>query len=350
MSFFEKDENNNTQLEKAEKKPVNVFGKAKKAFINAVDQNDDGSFNMSDVALFADSMSAAAKKAASAARMSAIQGGEQFGSWMDQTKREKDLKLLQPVFEEDLSSPDFGVSKMIRVAEMDKKHADSEACIGSVGFWSEHKGMKILNIYTDKADLFGLSYYPDRNSEIYYVDPFDRDRYVALDGYFNYLKVARVNELQRIAQDLGAKHFRVTYKEDVRSDYEKHQKGAVKGTQSASKSNGNVEAEHGISEKKNSTIEIAAEMECLGHDPIEPKLVYFQRDDSIRNLIRLRMSDNTVKHQKFTLYCSQSSGIKVNDAAKIDAALSSMKCSLKASVTEKVQSEARRCFEYEIDF
>ena len=33
----------------------------------------------------------------------------------------------------------------------------------------------------------------------------------------NYLKVARVSELQKIAQDLGAKHFRVTYKEQKKS-------------------------------------------------------------------------------------------------------------------------------------
>lgn len=126
--------------------------------------------------------------------------------------------------------------------------------------------------------------------------------------------------------------------------------GIIKGGQKALKASEMGDAERSISEKKSSTIEIAAEMECIGHDPVEPKLVYFQKDDSIKNLIRLRMSDNTVKHQKFTLSCSQSSGIRENDAAKIDAALASMKYSLKASVTAKAQNEARRCFEYEIDF
>jgi len=349
MSFLNKKEDNR-ESEQVEKKPATIFGKAKAALINAVDQNDDGSLDMNDITLFADNMGSAAKKAASAAKVNAIQGGEQFGSWLEQAKKDKDLKSLRPIFEEDLDSPGFAMSKMIRVAEMDKKHADSEVCNGSVGFWSEHKGFPVLNIYTDKADLFGLTYYPDRNSEIYYVDPFDRDRYVALDGYFHYLKVARVNELQRIAQDLGAKHFRVTYKEYLKSEYEKHHNGGLKGGQKTLKASEIAGAERSISEKQSTTIEIAAEMECLGHDPVEPKLVYFQKDDSIKNLIRLRMSDNTVKHQKFTLFCSQSSGIKENDAAKIDAALASMKYSLKASVTAKAQNEAKRCFEYEIDF
>ena len=62
------------------------------------------------------------------------------------------------------------------------------------------------------------------------------------------------------------------------------------------------------------------------------------------------MSDNAVKHQKFSLYYSHSSGIKVNDAVKIDLALKAMKYSTKASVTSQAQSEARRFFEYEISF
>ncbi len=349
MGLFNKEEKS-VESSVEEKKKPNIFGRARSALINAADQNDDGSFDMKDVSVLADNMGAAAKKAASVARQNAKQGGEQLGSWLDQTKREMELKSLRPIFEEDLNSPEFAMTKMIRVAKMDKKHAESEVCKGSIGFISEQKGVTVINIYTDKADLYGLTYYPDRDSEIYYVDPFDRDRYVALDDYFHYLKVARVNELQRIAQDLGARHFRVTYKEDMRAEVENHQKAGFKAVQKNLKANEAAEVEHSMREKNSSTIEIAAEMECIGHDPVEPKLVYFQKDDSIKNLIRLRMSDNPVKHQKFSLYCSQSSGIRVNDAAKIDAALVAMKYSMKASVTSNALNEERRYFEYEIDF
>ena len=352
MSLFKKGEDNHPELEqeREEKKRPNIFGKAKSAVINAIDQNADGSFDMNDITLLAENMGATAKKAASAAKLGAVQGGDKIGSWMDQTKREKELKTLAPIFEEDLESPDFAMTKIIRVVEMDKKHAESEACIGSIGFWSEHKGVKVLNIYADKADMFGVIYYPDRTSEIYYVDPFDRDRYVALDDYFHFLKVARVNELQRIAQDLGAKHFRVTYKENKKAEIEKHQKGKAFGAQKAAGASGTAEAGNDYNERNSSTLEIAAEMECIGHDPVEPKLVYFQKDDSVKNLIRLRMSDNIVKHQKFTLSCGESSGIRMNDAAKIDAALQAMKCNTSVNVSSKVQSEAGRYFEYEIDF
>lgn len=57
------------------------------------------------------------------------------------------------------------------------------------------------------------------------MDPYRSGVYVALDSYFAYLKKNRVNELEVIAQDLGAKSFRITFKE--------HQKVIVKQTANA---------------------------------------------------------------------------------------------------------------------
>ena len=220
---------------------------------------------------------------------------------------------------------------------------------GFIGFVSDQKELRIINIFKDKVDLFGLTFYPDIDCELYYVDPNDRDKYIALDDYFSYLKVARINELQKIAQDLGAKHFRVTYKE---------QKSSFSG--SAAKTKGNVkaitnhttfESEHELSSSALAAVEVAAEMECPGHEPIEPKLCYLQRESSIQTLISLRMDKNSpLTHQKFTLNLSNSSGIKEKDAVKIDAALKAMKISGNNTVANEVRNESRRFFEYEIDF
>ena len=56
------------------------------------------------------------------------------------------------------------------------------------------------------------------------------------------------------------------------------------------------------------------------------------------------------KGQKYTLKLSNSSGIKESDAIKIDAALKSMKICGNTTIASEVQSEARKFFEYEIDF
>lgn len=310
------------------------LGKTKDTIIKAVDQNGDGSFDFKDVSAMADSIGNAAQNAANAMKDSA-----------EARNREKERKVLQPIFLEDLDSADFMLSKLIRVADIDKKHAESEVCKGSVGFVSEQRELRIVNIYKNMVDAFGISLYPDADSEIYYIDPSDRNKYIALDDYFGYLKIARVNELQKIAQDLGARHFRVTYRE---------KKASI--TKDDIKAKGNVragaaEAERNLSISDNSNIEVAAEMQCLGHAPIEPELLYLRGEPSIQSLIALRMDENSpIFHQEFSLKLSNSSGIKEKDAVKIDAALKAMKVSGNITVISEAQSESRRSFEYEVDF
>lgn len=310
------------------------LGKTKDTIIKAVDQNGDGSFDFKDVSAMADSIGNAAQNAANAMRDNA-----------EARNREKERKALQPIFLEDLDSTDFTLSKLIRVAEIDKKHAESEVCKGSVGFISEQKELRIVNIYKNMIDAFGISLYPDADSEIYYIDPSDRNRYIALDDYFGYLKIARVNELQKIAQDLGATHFRVTYREKKASITKSDMKAKGKVRVGA------AEAERNLSISDNSNIEVAAEMQCLGHAPIEPKLLYLRGEPSIQSLIALRMDENSqIFHQEFSLKLSNSSGIKEKDAVKIDAALKAMKISGNITVISEAQSESRRFFEYEVDF
>ena len=310
------------------------LGKTKDTIIKAVDQNGDGSFDFKDVSAMADSIGNAAQNAANAMRDNA-----------EARNREKERKALQPVFLEDLDSTDFTLSKLIRVVDIDKKYAESEVCKGSVGFISEQKELRIVNIYKNMIGAFGISLYPDADSEIYYIDPSDRDKYIALDDYFGYLKIARVNELQKIAQDLGAKHFRVTYREKKASITKNDMK--AKGNVRA----GAAEAERNLSISDDSNIEVAAEMQCLGHAPIEPKLLYLRGEPSIQSLIALRMDKNSqMFHQEFSLKLSNSSGIKEKDAVKIDAALKAMKISGNTTVVSEAQSESRRFFEYEVDF
>ncbi len=312
-------------LDKAKKTVVSSVDQV----ISSVDQNSDGKLDLKDISILRD----------------------QWSEKKEQARRESDMRTLCPIFEEDLDSADFLMPKLIRVVEMDKKHEDSDVCQGSIGFESVHKDLRIVNIYPDKAAAFGLSYYPEMDTDLYYVDPSDRDHYIALDKYFNYLKIARVSELQRIAQELGAKHFRVTFKEQEKSFTANNMKGkiAAKGP-GPGLQHGDSELSHEAKSNSFSRVEIAAEMECIGHKPVEPKLVYFKNDPQIQSLISLRMSDNAMTHQIYTLVMSNSSGIKVKDAIKIDAALAAMKCSGNTTVTSEAESESRRFFEYEIDF
>lgn len=322
----------------AGKSVASFLSKAKDGVVKAVDQNGDGELNLDDASVIAEAIGVAAKNTAVAIRDGA-----------EAKSREIDLKLLQPIFCEDLDSPDFSMPKLIRITEIDKRRAESEVCQGAIGFTSTQKELRVVNIFRDKVDSFGLSFYPDLDCEIYYVDPSDRDRYIALDDYFSYLKVARVNELQKIAQDLGAKHFCVTYKEQ-KTTFSEHS-AKVKANGKIGADHVDIDAAHDLASTAVSTVEIAAEMDCPGHAPMIPTLYYLQREPSIQSLIALRMDDSSpITHQKYTLKLSNSSGIKEKDAAKIDAALKSMKLTGNTTVTSEAKNEARRFFEYEVDF
>lgn len=319
----------------AGKNAMSFFGKAKETIVHSVDQNDDGSFDMKDVSVIANAIGSTAKNTAIAVKNSA-----------EVMAREMERKQLQPIFAEDLDNADFLLSKLIRITEIDKRRAESDVCKGSIGFISTQKDLRIVNIFKEYINTFGITLIPDGECELYYVDPTDRDQYIALDNYFYHLKEARVNELQKIAQDLGAKHFRVTYKEERTSFTSNSSK-----TKASIKPFGSLDKEHAAASSALSAVEIAAEMDCPGHEPFEPKLCYLQREQSIQNLITLRMDKSSpLTHQKYTLKLSNSTGIKETDAVKIDAVLKAMKISGNTTVVNEVRNEARRFFEYEIDF
>lgn len=322
-------------LRQAKKGALGVLEKTKSAIAKVADQNDDEKFDMQDVSLVASKVGKSVKNGAAALKESA-----------EERTRALELKSLQPIFAEVLDERDFVLPKFIRVVNRDKKRAESQVCKGSIGYYSGPKGLRLVNIFLDNLEMFNLVFFPDCNSEFYYVDPIDKNRYIALDDYFNYLKVERISELQRLAQSLGAKHFRVTYKEEKTSVAEKIIKANI-NVQGVAAGNG----ERNLSETKFDTIEIAADMECPGHAPNRPDLKYLQKDPAIRTLIDMRMDEHSpLSHQKFMLKLSNSSGLKESDAVKIDAVLKCMRFTGNTSIVSEARNEARRYFEYEIDF
>ncbi len=310
-----------------------TFDKVKEKTIHVVDQNDDGKFDIDDVSVVAGAVSDVMKKGAAAVKVSA-----------EENRKRMELKSLQPIFADTLDQADFFMSKLIRVVERDRKHAESDVCKGSIGFLSDKGGLRVVNLFTDSLDVFGLTFYPDADGEFYYVNPTDRDNYIALNEYFSYLKTVRINELQRVAQDLGARHFRVIFKEEQATFSQTKDKKQAK---LAAAGSGEIEQER--DEKKYDMVDIAAELYMDGHEPREPELVYLLKDECVRHLIQTRMTGG-VNSQKISIKMSSSSGIRESDAAKIDAVLKGMKVIGNTTWVSEVRNESRRYLEYEIDF
>lgn len=300
---------------------------AGKDISKALDQNGDGKLDFDD--------------------LQTIQKRNQAAQ--QENQRRADLERLKPVFQEDFNEDEFVLPKMIRVAEIDKEHADSIACKGSVGYKSVMDDMTMVTIFSDYIDRFGLSFYPELENGIFYVDPCDRDNYISLDDYFTFMKMQRVAELQRIAQSLGAKHFRIVSREktETMSSNSINAAASVK----AAGQGGDAGYNHAASNSSMASMTIEAEMRFPGHAPIKPDLHYLKKEINVINLIEMRMNPlSPLQHQHFSIEMINSSGIKVKDAVKIDAMLKATKVSASTTVVADAQKEARRILEYEIEF
>lgn len=317
------------------------------AIKQAADQNGDGTIDATDFNIIADSVSSTLDKGAQT--IGNVSSSIQSGLKDLALRREKEN--LAPLFPEDLALPHFSLPKFITVSERDKKHADSPVCQGSIGYTSIENGLKVIHIFRDSVDSFGLHFISDEGTEFFLVDPSDSKTYISLNDYFGFLKVARISELQKLAQDLGAKHFRVTYKEEQSSFTSSKEDAKINAKIASINADGSANGVFEKSESKYSTVEIAAEMYFPGHNPVQPHLKYMKNDTSISTLVQMRMDESSpLLSQKYSLKLSNTSGIKEHDAIKIDGALKSMKVSGNATLQNEVKNEARRYLEYEIEF
>lgn len=327
-------------------KAKKTAAKAQGAVLKIADKNGDGKINAEDFAVAKETVRDKAQKLK--------EGIGQFGETLSEAKAELDRKTLRPVFREDLCYTENAselitaaqIPNLICIVDRDKKRADNAVCAGAIGYWTSVKGAELLNLYEDNAALLGLRFLPNVTQTFYYMDPYKPGVYVSLDSYFTYLKKNRVNELELIAQYLGAKSFRVTFKE--------HKKVIVKKSADNNAKAGANKSE--FSRKQASSnydrVEIAAETQFSGHnEPKIPTLVYFRNESDIEKLIRMRLDrSNPIKSKDFCFQCSQTSGMTEKIAAKIDLVLHQMKCAGTATLSSEVQREGRTELEYHIEF
>ncbi len=331
----------------------NFAHKTQKSILQAVDKNGDGVIDGKDFGITSENLNGAKERMAqlvSAAGQGIKSGTDALNKSIADSRLDKEHKTLRPVFAEELSDVfiDAGqLPNMIRVVERDKKRAESTVCEGSVGYRESIKGMDILCIYEDCSAQLPLHFHPIAEKGIFYADPRQQRLFVNLDDYFEYLKTGRVNELEMVAQKLGAKHFQITFRE--------HQKFSMKKSGKAEMETpkfGDATASMDRMTNEYASVEIAADIVFSGHDaPVVPELVYFKNESDIEKLIQMRTggSENRIRSKTLHFKCSKSTGIKEHEAAKIDAVLSHLKYTASESFTSEVQRENHTELEYKIE-
>lgn len=374
------DEKVENESEKKAKSGVSGLGdliskaakKSREVVKKALDRNDDGKIDLEDFGFDKDSLvdtKEKMQKLGDDTRQGAVNLAEKAGQGvkkgaliLDQvisdSKLEWDRKTLRPVFSDDilpaltnnksyLASETDSVYNIIRVVERDKKREESLACKGSIGYWVTAKNLEILNLYEDVAKTIGIHYHPVLTRTVYYIDPFQKNFYVNLDEYFNYLKKARVSELEMVASELGAKKVSITLKEWKSTAMAK--KVRLKAKVNELPGFG-LKTDH--NDKGLVNMEIATNLTFSGHDnPRVPELVYFKGETDIEQLIKLRTNPekkNQLISKTYSLEYNKSSVLKTDVAVDIGDALSSLK--INSGVATEAQRESRTILEYHIEF
>lgn len=333
-----------------------TVAKAQSTVIHAVDKNGNGKIDAEDFGLTRENLEGAGetvKGVAIAAGHGLKAGSAAMGKAFAEARSGLDLKTLKPVFADALpfsaneSHADAAQPSILSIAVRDKKRRESEVCRGAVGYYQPAKGYELLNLYEDYVPQLALSFYPAATKGVFLADPYQTGVYIALDEYFDFIRKALVNELEVVAQDLGAKHVRISFKEDKKSLVAQQVQAKAK-TQLESMS-----TDHSTSVDEFSSVEIAADVKFSGHSsPVVPPLVYFKNESDIVKLVRMRTSDssNKIESKTYRFQCNRLFGAKEDDSAQISAILNGIKCTGSASFSQNIQRESRTILEYNIEF
>lgn len=337
-----------------------------------LDRNEDGKINLEDIGIEKESLIDAKEKVQKLGdntRQGAInlaekasQGVKQGAAILDKaitdSRLERERRTLRPFFPHDTlpfssvnrsyqASDTDGIYNMIRIVERDKKREESVVCKGSIGYWTRAKSLDILNIYEDVAKTIGINYHPALARAVYYIDPYQENLYVNLDEYFNYLKKARVSELEMVASELGAKKVSITLKEWKSTLMAKSMKLKAKVTDLPG-----IDFKGSIQGTGLVNMEIATNLTFSGHDtPRVPKLLYFKGESDIEQLIKLRINPekkNQLISKTYSLEYHKSSALTTDTATRIGEALSSLK--IDNTIHIEAQRQSRTILEYHIEF
>lgn len=266
-----------------------------------------------------------------------------FDEKLDNLKDAHDMQTLKPFFDNDLHSSTFIYPKLIRIIDSDAKRAKSNACAGSIGFHTDIKTAdNLLNIYTRFVNNLDLPFDGVVQEGFYFLNP--NNIYVNLDDYFSYMNKKRIDELERIAQELGATKVEISLKSKKKTFV----KNDGKAVASAGKRN-NITISHEAQTEEYEKIEILNSNEFIGHEPNEPTLVYLKNEGDILNLIKARM-ENDIKSKTYSMVYGKSLGMSLTEAANVDAVLKAVKCSGNYSIQNETQEQHDTTLEYHIEF
>ena len=98
--------------------------------------------------------------------------------------RARKIKKYNPIFPEQYKSDSFNLPNLIIIVD-DAVRRGIDVCEGSIGWLSNNSGVEILHLYDEYVNESGIQFIPSITCDAaYYVDSFDRKRYIRTDCIF----------------------------------------------------------------------------------------------------------------------------------------------------------------------
>ena len=264
------------------------------------------------------------------------------------------LKKYNPLFPDVYNSEGFNLPNMIMIRD-DAERKGIDVCEGAIGWLNSDSGMEVLYLYDEFVPHSGITFIPSADCDaIYYVDSFDRKRFIRIDCIFKKAHEERLAELKHVAACLGAKSCTIEINESS-VEVSSAKKKAAFG--SSGIFNG-VKASTAESAEQNTSSKVAAQrsgkihVQFEGHtNPQQPTLKWFANDDIVKNLINSRCSGkNLLKLETLELSGSSSATMSQKTACSIDNAVGTMKLAGSSDMETQAIKENHSTLFFSIEF
>lgn len=302
----------------------------------------------------AEALSGALQKTADFSKKTASTVQSKATAMVEQSKvdsRARRLKKYNPLFPEQFHSPDFHLPNMIVIVD-DAIRRGIDVCEGAIGWLGTSNGLEILYLYDEFVPASSIKFIPAVTCDAaYYVDNFDRTRFIRIDHIFGKALEEKIAELKYIAYALGAKRCSIEISESSSGLTAKNKSFGFSGKANSASANASSEQHFTAKEHHHHTGKIEAEFEG-NNQPHHPELKWFTHDDTITHLIEMRCSkQNTLKSEELILSGSSSATISRQTARAIDGAFGkSGNLSGHSSIEEQAAREQESKMYYHIEF
>lgn len=248
------------------------------------------------------------------------------------------IKKYNPIFPEQYKSDSFNLPNLIIIVD-DAVRRGIDVCEGSIGWLSNNSGVEILHLYDEYVNESGIQFIPSITCDAaYYVDSFDRKRYIRTDCIFSKAHEERLAELKHIAYSLGAKRCSIEISESTSDSHMQHKSMSLNENfkkNISSKESAEQSSAYQNSSKRSGHIEVEFEGQAT---PCKPTLKWFAHDDNINRLIEMCCnSQRTIKSEYLELSGSSSATMSQKTACSIDAAIGKL-CSVKGNISMDSQA------------